>query len=78
MNNGVRNRKTHEKMLLASNALMERLEQMERNHTSGRLILEVNINCGGIVNASISTQEPVFQNVKTKSGCNNYVKPDNS
>lgn len=49
-------------MELASRALLSRLEEMERNRISGRLVLEVNLNCGGIVNASISTQEPIYQN----------------
>lgn len=59
-----RKRTSKDKMEIASRALLSRLEEMERTGSSGRLILEVNLNCGGIVNASISTQEPVFQNHK--------------
>jgi hypothetical protein len=59
-----RKRTSKDKMYLASKALLSRLEEMERTKSSGRLILEINLNCGGIVNASISTQEPVFQNYR--------------
>ena len=60
--NSTRKRTTRDKMDLASQALMTRLEDMQRHKTTGRLVLEVTVNCGGIVNANISMQEPVFQN----------------
>lgn len=64
----VRKRNAQDKRNMASRALVTRLEEFEATKATGRLILEINIHHGGIVNASISMQEPVFKSPPKTGG----------